>query len=107
MLAVTGSASGASVVFHSHVAASLLAEGTNLASKLFGKFQTTSSQFQHQGVFGVDGTSAIYCNNARTVKVYESRKLVKTSENYTLSLLIVSCLVGLQFANLFCFSQSM
>ena len=49
VLAVTGSASGASVVFHSHVAASLLADGTNLASKLFAKFQTTSSQFQHQG----------------------------------------------------------
>ena len=49
VLAVTGSASGASVVFHSHIAASLLAEGTNLASKLFGKFQTTSSQFQQQG----------------------------------------------------------
>lgn len=48
VLAVTGSASGASVVFHSHVAASLLADGTNLASKLFAKFQTTSSQFQHQ-----------------------------------------------------------
>ena len=53
MLAVTGSASGASVVFHSHVAASLLADGTNLASKLFAKFQTTSSQFQHQGLFFV------------------------------------------------------
>ena len=51
VLAVTGSASGASVVFHSHVAASLLADGTNLASKLFAKFQTTSSQFQHQGKF--------------------------------------------------------
>ncbi|KAK2568305.1 Rho GTPase-activating protein 5 [Acropora cervicornis] len=48
VLAVTGSASGASVVFHSNVAASLLADGTNLASKLFAKFQTTSSQFQHQ-----------------------------------------------------------
>ena len=48
MLAVTGSASGASVVFHSNVAASLLVDGTNLASKLFAKFQTTSSQFQHQ-----------------------------------------------------------
>ena len=51
VLAVTGSASGASVVFHSNVAASLLADGTNLASKLFAKFQTTSSQFQHQGKF--------------------------------------------------------
>ena len=51
VLAVTGSASGASVVFHSHVAASLLADGTNLASKLFAKFQTTSSQFQHQGLW--------------------------------------------------------
>ena len=62
MLAVTGSASGASVVFHSHVAASLLAEGTNLASKLFGKFQTTSSQFQHQGWFAKDGTFSNRCN---------------------------------------------
>jgi len=59
VLAVTGSASGASVVFHSHVAASLLAEGTNLASKLFGKFQTTSSQFQHQGLFSQDGTCVV------------------------------------------------
>lgn len=49
VLAVTGSASGASVVFHSNVAASLLADGTNLASKLCAKFQTTSTQFQHQG----------------------------------------------------------
>ena len=54
VLAVTGSAAGASVVFHSHVAASLLADGTNLASKLFAKFQTTSSQFQHQGLFLFD-----------------------------------------------------
>lgn len=53
VLAVTGSASGASVVFHSNVAASLLADGTNLASKLFAKFQTTSSQFQHQGKFKI------------------------------------------------------
>lgn len=30
-----------------------------------------------------------------------SRKLAKTSESYTLSLLIVSCLASLQFANLF------
>ena len=49
VLATTGSYSGASVVFHSNVAKTLLADGTNLASKLCAKFQTTSPQFQYQG----------------------------------------------------------
>ncbi|XP_031562663.1 rho GTPase-activating protein 5-like isoform X2 [Actinia tenebrosa] len=50
VLAVTGRASGASVVFHSNdVPVSLLAEGINLASKLYAKFQTTSTRVQHQG----------------------------------------------------------
>ena len=50
VLATTGSYSGASVVFHSNVAKTLLADGTNLASKLCAKFQTTSPQFQYQGM---------------------------------------------------------
>ncbi|KAK3754599.1 hypothetical protein QZH41_007461 [Actinostola sp. cb2023] len=50
VLAVTGSASGASVVFHSNdVPVTLLADGVNLASKLCAKFQTTSTKLQHQG----------------------------------------------------------
>ncbi|XP_048580829.1 rho GTPase-activating protein 5-like isoform X3 [Nematostella vectensis] len=50
VLAMTGSASGASVVFHSNdVPVSLLAEGVNLASKLCAKFQTTSPRLQNQG----------------------------------------------------------
>ena len=48
VLAVTGSASGASVVFHNETASTLLAGGTNLANKLSAKFQTTSPLFQHQ-----------------------------------------------------------
>ena len=62
VLAVTGSSSGASVVFHSPVAASLLADGTNLASKLFAKFQTTTSQFQHQGLWNFQTLFQI-CSN--------------------------------------------
>lgn len=51
VLAVTGSASGASVVFHSNdVPVTLLADGVNLASKLCAKFQTTNSKLQHQGM---------------------------------------------------------
>ena len=48
VLAVTGSASGASVVFHNERASTLLAGGTSLANKLSAKFQTTSPLFQHQ-----------------------------------------------------------
>ncbi len=48
LLAVTGSASGASVVFHNETASTLLAGGTSLANKLSAKFQTTSPLFQHQ-----------------------------------------------------------
>lgn len=48
VLAVTGSASGASVVFHNETASTLLADGTNLANRLSAKFQTTSPRFQHQ-----------------------------------------------------------
>ena len=54
VLAVTGSASGASVVFHNETASTLLAGGTNLANKLSAKFQTTSPLFQHQSKCIVD-----------------------------------------------------
>lgn len=59
VLAVTGSASGASVVFHNETASTLLAGGTNLANKLSAKFQTTSPLFQHQtGAFAAFFTTA-------------------------------------------------
>ena len=54
VLAVTGSASGASVVFHNETASTLLAGGTTLANKLSAKFQTTSPQFQHQSKYSVN-----------------------------------------------------
>eukprot|EP00794_Sanderia_malayensis_P016836 gene16836-18534_t len=61
VLAVTGSASGASVVFHNEKASTLLAGGTSLANKLSAKFQTTSPLFQHQtGAFAAFFTSAYH-----------------------------------------------
>ena len=63
------------MVFHSHVAASLLADGTNLASKLFAKFQTTSSHFQHQGERG-PANGQVHSSNSAILP----RRLVSTSQ---------------------------
>lgn len=59
VLAVTGSASGASIIFHEENAMLLLTEGSNVASKLSAKLQQTP---QNQGMLFIYFTSRYqYC----------------------------------------------
>ena len=64
-------------MFHSNVAASLLADGSNLASKLSAKFQTTSPHFQQQGkTFGL---VLWHAKHIYIVKIVHLSKFVRMS----------------------------